>query len=66
MPDLTLNDNQAAIVLEADEEGEISVQVVQSNGADSSSLPAELCQVIARKLIDDEQFRNIVIAGLEE
>lgn len=52
MPDLPLNKNQAALLLEEDEEGEISVQVVQSSQADQVNMPAELCQVIACKKID--------------
>lgn len=66
MADLTLNENQAALVLEADEEGEISVKVVQNNQAESQKLPANLCEVIARKLTEDEQFQSIIISGLDE
>ncbi|MFP3984114.1 MAG: twitching motility protein [Desulfurivibrionaceae bacterium] len=66
MADITLNENQAALVLEADEEGEITVKVIQNNQAGSEKLPASLCEVIARKLTEDEQFQSMVISGLDE
>lgn len=46
--------NQSAIILEVDEEGEISVNVASG---DQDGLTAQICQAIAMKLMSDENFQ---------
>jgi len=55
--------NQAALILEASEEGEISLSVA---AIDADGLAAALCQVIAKKLSEDEIFQAEILAALEE
>ena len=52
---MELKDNQAALILETSDEGEISVEVA---AADMDGLAGQLCQNIARKLIGDEAFQQ--------
>jgi hypothetical protein len=60
---MELGPNQAAIILEASEEGEISVDVAAH---DIDGLAASLCQVIAKKLSQDETFQAGILAALED
>jgi len=63
---LELKDNQAALILEVSEKGEISVEVAvnQQESADRDIATA-ICHVIALKLVNDEQFQSEIIAALE-
>jgi len=63
---LELKDNQAALILEVSDQGEISVEVAvnQQESADRDIATA-ICQVIAMKLVNDEQFQNQIMAVLE-
>jgi hypothetical protein len=59
MPDsntLTLNDNQAALVLETNDDGEITVNL--HSGSVEFTFAAALCEAIAEKLVSDEQFQQ--------
>ena len=60
---MELQPNQAAIILEASEEGEISVDVAAH---DIDGLAASLCQVIAKKLALDEAFQAEILTALED
>jgi hypothetical protein len=60
---MDLQPKQAALILEASDEGEISVSVAAS---DRDGLAAALCQVIAEKLSGDETLQAEIIAALEE
>jgi len=60
---MDLQPNQAALILEASDEGEISVSVAAK---DVDGLAAALCQVIARKLSEDEIFQADILAALEK
>jgi hypothetical protein len=60
---MELKPNQAAIILEASDEGEISVDVAAH---DIEGLAASLCQVIAQKLSQDETFQAEILAALED
>jgi hypothetical protein len=49
MPDITLKPNQAALILESSEDGEISVDIAMPNdGAEDGVLVSALCKVIAK------------------
>lgn len=52
---MELKKNQAALILEISDEGEISVDVAAS---DMEDLPGALCHAIARKLLADEKFQG--------
>ena len=60
---MDLQPNQAALILETSDEGEISVSVA---ARDADGLAAALCRVIAEKLSDDKTFQAEVLAALEE
>jgi hypothetical protein len=58
-----LKENQAALILEADENGEISVNVA---AGDQDGLTAQICQAIATKLMSDEQFQTELMDMLDD
>ena len=60
---MELKPNQAAIILEANDEGEISVDVAAH---DIDGLAAAVCQVIVLKLSQDETFQAELQAALED
>ena len=60
---MDLQPNQAALILEASDEGEISVSVAT---CDADGLAAALCRAIAEKLSEDETFQAEILAALEE
>ena len=59
---MELGYNQAALILEANDEGEISVNIATH---DSENLAAEICQIIAQKLTQDEKFQSEILDALE-
>lgn len=60
---MELQPNQAALILEASDEGEISVSVASS---DTDSFAALLCQVIAQKLTLDKKFQEEILVEIED
>jgi len=52
---MELKSNQAALILEASEDGEITVNV---ESPDFNGWAGSFCQAIAKKLIMDEDFRS--------
>ncbi len=60
---MELNMNQAALILEADDDGEINVDV---SSPDPNGLTGALCHAIAIKLMNDEQFQGELMEMLEE
>ena len=54
--------NQSALILEADEQGEISVTVASR---DHRGITGALCRAIAQKLMNDEQFQTDLMAMLD-
>ncbi len=52
---MELKENQSALVLEVDEDGEVSVNVASG---DPDGLTAALCTAIAQKLTQDEDFQE--------
>ena len=59
---MELKNNQSALILEADEDGGITVNVASG---DHDGLTGALCEVIARKLMTDEQFQEELMDMLE-
>lgn len=60
---MELKENQAALVLEESEDGEISVNVAAS---DMDSLAGSFCRAIAHKLMYDEAFQAELMEMLSE
>jgi hypothetical protein len=60
---MELGSKQSAIILEEDENGEISVNVATS---DQQSLTSRLCEAIATKLMSDEQFQTELMDMLDQ
>ena len=54
--------NQSALILETDENGEISINVASG---DIDGLTGALCQAIATKLMQDEEFQEELMDMLE-
>lgn len=67
MDGIKLKANQAALVLEASEEGEISVHVASPDDQkDTDNFALYLCRIIAEKLTTDAEFRNVILAELDD
>lgn len=62
MTEITLKDNQAALILTADGD-DIEVDISHKGG---TSFAAALCEVIALKLVEDDDFRQDLMARIEE
>ncbi len=65
MAEMTLNENQAAVILTASE-GDIEVDIAYEG---DENLAGHICKAIAMKLIEDDIFREDLlssIAGPEE
>lgn len=60
---MELNNNQAALILEADEQGEITVNVATP---DPNSLSGALCQALAMKLTEDTTLQAELVKMIEE
>ncbi|MFW2366269.1 MAG: twitching motility protein [Desulforhopalus sp.] len=60
---MELKDNQSAVILETDDDGEIIVNVAS---ADLNGLTGSICKAIAEKLMSDEQFQAELMQMLEE
>lgn len=60
---MELNDNQAALILEADEQGEITVNVA---APDPQGLSGALCQALAIKLTEDASLQSELVKMIEE
>ena len=64
---MELNDNQAALILEVSDEGDISVEVAVSAGKNEDrNIATAICQIIAMKLVNDEHFQSEIMSALEE
>ena len=55
---MELAENQSALILEIDEDGEITVNVASS---DMNGLTAAICTALAQKLMGDEQFQEEIM-----
>ena len=58
---MELKTNQAALILEANDEGEISVDMAAQ---DMDGLAAAICKVIAQKLSQEEKFQSEILDAL--
>lgn len=52
---MELKDNQAALILELSDEGEITIHL---DSPVKGGLPGDYCRRIAEKLLSDEKFRT--------
>lgn len=59
---MELTKNQAALILDASEDGEITVDIAVSGDA---NLAGALCQAIATKLMNDENFQTELMQMVE-
>lgn len=59
---MQLTENQAALILEADEDGEINVNVAY---ADGKNLAGSLCEAIALKLLHDEVLQEELLEMID-
>ncbi len=59
---MELKENQSALILESDGDGGISVNVASG---DHEGLTGALCQVIAQKMTNDEEFQQELMDMLE-
>ena len=67
MAELKLKANQAALILEASKEGEISVNVASpETESEASIFASDLCSVIAERLINDEEFQAEILSEFYE
>ena len=62
MHEITLKNNQAVVILTADE-GDIEVDVAYDG---EGGLSGQICKAIALKLINDENFRDELLASIDE
>ena len=60
---MELKDNQSALILESDENGEITVEVASP---DQNGLSGALCIAIAQKLMQDEDFQAELMDMMNE
>lgn len=59
---MELAENQSALLLEIDEDGEIAVDVASG---DHDGLTAAICSIIAEKLMGDEAFQEEIMDLIE-
>ena len=60
---MELAQNQSALILEINDDGEIFVEVASS---DHEGVTALLCQAIAKKLLGDEDFSSELMGMFED
>jgi hypothetical protein len=60
---MELSENQSALILTEAVDGEITVDVASS---DIDGLTGSICQAIAKKMMEDEQFLDDLMDMLEE
>jgi hypothetical protein len=66
MADIQLEANQAALILESSDDGEISVNIaLPKDGAEDGVLASAICRVIAEKLVGDLGFQDQVMSALD-
>jgi hypothetical protein len=60
---MELKNNQSAIVLEASEDGEISVNIASP---DIDGLTGRLCVAVAKKIMEDPNFQTELMDMIDE
>ncbi|MGW8194904.1 MAG: twitching motility protein [Desulforhopalus sp.] len=59
---MELNKNQSALILTADDQGEINVDVASG---DHNSLTAAICTALAKKLMGDPEFQKEIMEMID-
>ena len=59
---MELKDNQSALVLAVDEDGEITVEVAST---DMNGVTGSLCKALANKLMQDVDFQEELMSMVE-
>ena len=59
---MELKENQSALILESDENGDITVEVASS---DMNGVTGTLCKTIANKLMEDVDFQEELMLTVE-
>lgn len=59
---MELNENQSALVLGLDEQGEIEVNVASG---EENSLTAKICMALAEKLMTDTDFQDEIMSMVD-
>ncbi|NTV13722.1 MAG: twitching motility protein [Desulfobulbaceae bacterium] len=63
---MTLEANQAALIVKTSEEGIIDVEVAYAaDTPEDDGFAAAICEVLANKLVDDEEFQEEIMAEVE-
>jgi hypothetical protein len=66
MTTITLEANQAAIIVKTSEDGTIDVEVAYAEDSpEDDGFAAAICEVVASKLVDDEEFQEEIMALVE-
>ncbi len=60
---MDLKNNQSAIILEASEDGEISVDIASP---DMDGLASRICIAVAKKIMEDEKFQSELMDMVEK
>ena len=59
---MELKQNQSAIIIEASEEGEISVDI---SSPDIDGLAGRICIAVAKKIIEDQKFQTELMSTVD-
>jgi len=66
MTTITLEANQAALIVKTNEEGIIDVEVAYAEESpEDDGFAAAICEVIANKLVEDEVFQEEIMTLVE-
>jgi hypothetical protein len=66
MTTITLEANQAALIVKTSEDGVIDVEVAYAEESpEDDGFAAAICEVVAQKLVDDEEFQEEIMALVE-
>ena len=66
MTTITLEANQAALIVKTSEDGIIDVEVAYAEDSpEDDGFAAAICEVVAQKLVDDEEFQEEIMALVE-
>lgn len=66
MTTITLEANQAAIIVKTTEDGVIDVEVAYAEDSpEDDGFAAAICEVVARKLVEDEKFQEEIMMLVE-
>ncbi len=66
MTTITLEANQAAIIVKTTEDGVIDVEVAYAEDSpEDDGFAAAICEVVAQKLVEDEKFQEEIMMLVE-